>query len=100
MKIAPENLAETLDKLAAEYERSLLASLTPEEAVQVRDRNRAQESAHIDHAHDFLDANQVMLDAFEAVVGRAVHLCEDTPESEALQEHDFDIINSCWVRLV
>lgn len=39
--------------------------LTPEEFAEVLVRNRAQASALVCHSHDFMDANDAMMEAFE-----------------------------------
>ena len=96
--------AEVVKKLRAEYIRQLTTFfLTADEVMKVRNENRYYNGvgrSGIDAAHNYCDANMAMYSAFCRVMARDPQLGEDTPESEKLQNHDFDLMNDAMVRLV
>ena len=53
------------------------------------DRNRAEPNPSICHTHDFCDANQIMLDAFEEVHGRE-------PDVRLYDSEDMEDIQDAW----
>lgn len=74
--------------------------LTPDEMARVREQNAADAEAGVGgltcHSHDFCDANEAMLVAFQRVFGREMALGEDTPEMAAAQEADMALANAAW----
>lgn len=51
------------DKLAREFCKVLREWLTPEEMLEVAERNRVEDRPGVCHSHDFCDANMAMLEA-------------------------------------
>tara|TARA_R110002126_G_scaffold257592_1_gene400640 strand:+ start:184 stop:495 length:312 start_codon:yes stop_codon:yes gene_type:complete len=52
--------------LAEKFTELLRATLTPSEFAEMADANANETNPGICHSHDYCDANQIMLDAFEA----------------------------------
>lgn len=59
--------------------------LTPEQFAEMREKNRANICANICASHDYCDANEAMLDAFEYLAHREADLIDDA-----------DLINEAW----
>lgn len=76
-----------VDKLARAFARSLRASLTGDEMKQVIRANRDENDQRVCHSHDVIDANVVMAEAFEHVVGR---------EAQVQWQTDLDLWNDAW----
>ena len=53
--------------LAKEFSRRLAEHLGPAKLAAVVQRNRAESDRRLCHSHDFCDANEIMLEAGEAV---------------------------------
>ena len=53
--------------LARKFTELLRATLTPSEFAEMADANANETDARVCHSHDYCDANQIMLDAVEAV---------------------------------
>lgn len=96
--------AAVVSKLRAEYIRQLTNFfLSEDEVAKVRAQNRdynATGRSGLDAAHNYCDANMAMYSAFCRIMARDPQLGEDTPESEKLQNHDFDLMNDAMERLV
>ena len=75
------------EKVGAKFESMLYATLGEENYVEAAARNRLETDPLICHTHDFCDANQVMLDAFEAVLGY---------EPDIQSETDMAIFDAAW----
>ena len=54
-------------RLALEFIDQIRSFLTPEEIAEVVERNSRQRNPHVCHTHDFIDANELMQDAFQEV---------------------------------
>lgn len=67
------------DRVAAKFRALLVEDLTADELAEMDRRNAAQTDPNICHSHDFLDANDVMAAAFEAVAG-----CAPDPDCEVV----------------
>jgi hypothetical protein len=50
-------------------------------------RNAAEADSRVCHSHDFIDANVVMAEAFERVMGR---------EADTQDGADLDLFNGAW----
>ena len=76
----------TISQLAAAFSRGLRNQLAPETlaAIDAENTARGDDSCA---SHDHLDANEVMADAFAAVMGHAPQ-----PDSDA----DAELINAAW----
>ena len=78
-----------VNRVAASFRYLLKEVLTDDQLAEVRRRNATPEYA--EHgccaSHDFCDANMVMLEAFERVMGHEPYL-----DSEA----DMRLINEAW----
>jgi len=79
---------DTIAALAAAFARGLRSNLDAQTlaAIDAENAARGDESCA---AHDHLDANEVMSDAFAAVMGRA---------SKASSSADAELINAAWGR--
>jgi hypothetical protein len=53
------------DRLAADFSESIRSHLTAAQLAAVNLRNSAETDPHVDHVHDFIDANDCMYDALE-----------------------------------
>jgi hypothetical protein len=78
--------ASTVTKLAAAFTRGLRNNLNTATlaAIDAENAARGDDSCA---SHDYLDANDVMADAFAAVMGRA---------SKASSSADAELINAAW----
>ena len=76
--------------LAVEFSRRLRDELTPEQLAEVVAANRAERSPLICHSHDYCDANQIMLDAEEALG------LESFPEDETARDEERALVDSAW----
>lgn len=71
----------TAHALADEFVRLLHIELTAQEFAAVQMRNARQRDIHICHSHDYLDANEVMAQAFENLHGREVGVQDENDSS-------------------
>ncbi len=70
-KQAPHiTLAETFARLLREY-------ILPSQFELMRLANKAEANPEVCHSHDFLDANEVMAEAFRLTLGREIDLQSD-----------------------
>ena len=60
----------TTGDLARKFSELLKDDLGPKVMAEVIRRNHAETNKNVSHAHDYLDANDVMAEAFERVYGR------------------------------
>jgi hypothetical protein len=84
--------------LAVDFTRGLNEYLTEEQMAEVIKRNETAEYQDGSCAtHDFCDANVMMLEAFENVLGREfVFADEDDPHSEAQNTIDTMLWSAAW----
>lgn len=84
----------TPDQLADEFARCCNLWFSPTELAEIRRRNATPDYAGaVCATHDFCDANMIMLEAFEAVVGRPMHMDGgESPEEQA----DHHLWNEAW----
>lgn len=75
------------EKVGAKFESMLYATLGDENYAEAAARNRREPDPLICHTHDFCDANQVMMDAFSAVLGY---------EPDIQSEADMAIFDAAW----
>lgn len=61
----------TTQAISIQFIHSLKAVIPEQELEVLRERNRQRTSPGVCHTHDFCDANEVMAQAFHAVVGRS-----------------------------
>lgn len=64
------NSNQSIIELAAAFRSCMAADLSAEILREIDSRNAVQENKAVCHSHDFIDANQVMLDAFEKTFSR------------------------------
>lgn len=76
-------------KLAAEFSRRVRRDLA-EHLPEIRRRNAASEYGCA--THDFCDANEIMGEAFKAVMGRNILPDDDSEPTES----DCDLRNAAW----
>ena len=72
---------------------------TAEEMRDIISRNEAEEDDNVCHSHDFCDANEAMLQAFEQALGREMHLPSEVESgdcSEADEFYDMCLWNDAW----
>ena len=81
--------------LAAEFICGLRETAGVEALVEIVERNRREPDPNICHTHDFCDANMVMFEAFEAVLGRPPGFITDGTGS-ALEEADIELADKAW----
>lgn len=67
----------TVRRVATRFSELLLEHVGPEHMREIARRNAAETAACVCHAHDFTDANMLMLEAMSGVVGR--HVDDDSP---------------------
>lgn len=67
----------TVRRVAARFSELLLQHVGPKNMREIARRNAAETAACVCHAHDFTDANMLMLEAMSGVVGR--HAEADSP---------------------
>ena len=90
---------EKMDKIARAFSDVLKEWLTENEMETIVRRNEKQEDDLICHTHDFCDANEAMLMAFEIAIGREAFLCSDVEAGRCTgPEEDEDILlwNDAW----
>lgn len=76
--------------LADEFSRRLRDALTVDELAEVVAANARERSPLICHSHDYCDANQVMLDAEEAIG------LESFPEDERERAEERSLVDEAW----
>lgn len=82
--------------IATEFARILRGWMTPEEWAQMVAHDRASDSSS---ANDYCDANQALIDAFSAVVGREPWFASDVDggfATEAQVDADFELLEEVW----
>ena len=84
MKTNPIEAA-TTQAIGAKFGFILLAEIGAANFEAVATLNAAEKNPEICHSHDFCDANEVMAEAFAAVVGRSIDLQSDA-DSELWSE--------------
>ncbi len=85
---------ELTEKLAKEYARLLKRDLTDKQMQEVIAKNKTAEYANADAAHDYIDANMTMDEAFQNVMKREFIFFDDEIAGTKNQhEHDVDLIN-------
>ena len=68
-----------IESLAREFIEQLRADLTDEQIAEIVARNKAEQNPNVCHSHDFCDANEYMLEAFqETFPGKAWHELDTT----------------------
>ena len=77
----------TQKKLADRFIREMLKSLSVAQLRTVDKRNAAQKDDRICHSHDFLDANMVMLEAWDSLT---------TTEASTMNQRHLAIWNGEW----
>jgi hypothetical protein len=75
------------EKVGAKFESMLYATLGEEHYVEAAARNQRENDPRICHTHDFCDANQVMIYAFNAVLGY---------DPDIQSEADMAIFDAAW----
>ena len=58
------DMTSTVQSIVLEFSQSLRSYLTPEQMVEVVQRNRAETHPNICHSHDFCDANMFLHEVF------------------------------------
>lgn len=74
-------------ELSLEFSKLLKQELTPEQLNEMKELNKSEPDNNICHSHDFCDANQIMLEAFENILHR---------EPDLNDQADIDLINNAW----
>lgn len=74
-------------QVGAAFESLLWERLGEENYREAAERNRRETNPLICHTHDFCDANQVMMDAFEKVLGR---------EPDIQSPTDMQVFDAAW----
>lgn len=74
-------------QVGAAFESLLWQQLGEENYREVAERNRRETDPIICHTHDFCDANQVMMDAFEKALGR---------EPDIQSPTDMQVFDAAW----
>lgn len=87
-KLLAEERVKTLapETLAREFAAILKTWLTPEEQLQVIERNKTEEWENVCHSHDFCDSNMAMAEALEKL-GVELDIQSDTQNA---------LWNSAW----
>lgn len=75
-------------QVGAAFESLLWQQLGEANYREVAERNHRETDPNICHTHDFCDANQVMMDAFEKVLGR---------EPDIQSPTDMQVFDAAWV---
>ena len=65
-----EKARESVEPLAAAFLEIMGEQTTEDEREEIDGRNRQEPNPNVCHSHDFLDANMVMEEAFQRVMGR------------------------------
>lgn len=68
---------ETTKQLGEVFTQYLRREIGPQRFTEVVRRNAVEQSPSVCHSHDFIDANEVMAEAFRAVIGREIDLQSD-----------------------
>lgn len=82
--------------IATKFARILRGWMTPEEWAQMVANDRASDSSS---ANDYCDANQALIDAFSAIVGREPWFASDVEggfATESQVDADFDTLEQVW----
>lgn len=82
--------------IATEFSRILRGCMTPEEWAQMVAHDKINEASA---ANDYCDANQALINAFSAVVGREPWFGSDVDggfATEAQVDADFDTLEQVW----
>lgn len=82
-----EKAVSTKELLAREFSAVLQNELHEDDMKQIIIDNILETDASICHTHDYVDANVVMMTAFQNVIGRPLKFNSD---------YDFEIINESW----
>lgn len=61
---------QAVSALAAAFRSVMAANLSADVLREIDSKNAVQENKAVCHSHDFIDSNQVMLDAFEKTFSR------------------------------
>lgn len=87
-----------VERLAAAFWDEIRRAFTKPEIAKIRRRNRAYDAAGSDACatHDFCDANEIMLAAFQREFCRQPLFLDDVGEDAA--HPDFDLWNRAWER--
>lgn len=82
-------------RLADEFAKLLRRDLRPHEWAEMCAKNAAAPDAGWCASHDYLDANETMMEAFLAVTGREIH--QDKEDGEVYQDPaDLELWNAAW----
>lgn len=81
--------ASNIAALASKFCERMREALSAEEFATMVSRNKAEPHKDICHSHDFVDANEMMADAFRLTEGREVDLQSDD---------DTSLWNAAWNR--
>lgn len=73
-----KNTPELATAVSKEFSKLLSQYLSVNQLEQIRILNRDEKDDNICHTHDFLDANEVMAEAFEAVTGHEMNIQDDS----------------------
>jgi hypothetical protein len=90
---------DTTARLALEFARKLHAALPTVQMALLVARNADETDPMVCHSHDFCDANMVMDEAMQRVLGRATRMPSDAEEGNCTQaESDADttLWNTAW----
>lgn len=82
-----------LKEISIEFSHLLKKEIGIENVKEVERRNKTEEYAVCCASHDFTDANMVMAEAFERIMGREMKM---PGESEELYDFDRRIIEGAW----
>lgn len=75
--------------LAGTFIATLCKAMTDEQYLEFLKKTREEYNADTCHSHDYVDANECMLDAFELAFDRKAEV-----ESDA----DMELMNTAWTR--
>jgi len=91
------NWAENVHVLCNAFCAQIRKELTPEQVEEVNLRNeRVGFAASVCHTHDFIDANQSMIEAYKSTFGEAPKLLNDENSNEQEVADQTSIINEAW----
>jgi hypothetical protein len=85
-----------VERIAAAFVAVCEAAFTSAEMAEIRHRNREYQSAYdglVCATHDFADANDFMLEAFQSVMGREAFLNGDGGDED---NADMDLMGAAW----
>jgi hypothetical protein len=80
-------------RLAGEFSKRLKDALTYSQMIEVLKRNAKATGESVCASHDFIDANEVMNEAFFYALGRYPLMTDDD-----MQRPDADLWNAAWIR--